>query len=212
MNVSTLLKRGFLAALALTLVVGCASAPKQEEPAAAQTATAEAQAAINEAKAAIAAAEAEGALWRDTASVLKEAEAALQAGDTARALELANRARRQAEDSRKQAAAEAQAQQQQAAAPTAMAGNGGYTVMRGDSLWRIAGKSEVYGNPYQWPLIYKANRDKIRDADLIFPGQVFAIKRDWNSAEVNAAVQHARTRGAWSLGAVEDSDRAYLAR
>lgn len=85
-----------------------------------------------------------------------------------------------------------------------------YTVTGGDSLWKISGKSEIYNNPYQWPLIYKANRDKIRDADLIYPGQQFSVVRNPSAAEVSAAVNHAKTRGAWSIGAVEESDRAYL--
>ncbi len=85
-----------------------------------------------------------------------------------------------------------------------------YTVSGGDSLWTISGQSEVYGDPYQWPLIYKANRDKIRDADLIYPGQVFDIDRTATSADINAAIRHAKTRGAWALGVVEESDKAYL--
>ncbi|HDP90218.1 MAG TPA: LysM peptidoglycan-binding domain-containing protein [Thioalkalivibrio sp.] len=87
-----------------------------------------------------------------------------------------------------------------------------YTVVRGDNLWNIAGKSSVYGNPYQWPLIYKANSDQIKDADLIYPGQTFSIDRNPSAAAVDAAVNHAKTRGAWSIGVVEDSDKAYLAR
>ncbi|OGI48656.1 MAG: hypothetical protein A2151_09740 [Candidatus Muproteobacteria bacterium RBG_16_65_34] len=87
-----------------------------------------------------------------------------------------------------------------------------YNVVRGDHLWGISSKSTIYGNPYQWPLIYKANRDKIKDADLIEPGQVFAINRNASSSEVDAAVRHAKTRGAWKLGVVEESDTAYLAR
>ncbi|HEB99468.1 MAG TPA: LysM peptidoglycan-binding domain-containing protein [Thiotrichales bacterium] len=85
-----------------------------------------------------------------------------------------------------------------------------YTVQRGDSLWAISGKAEIYNNPYQWPLIYKANADKIKDADLIYPGQEFSIDRNPSAAEVDAAIEHAKTRGAWSLGEVEESDRAYL--
>ena len=85
-------------------------------------------------------------------------------------------------------------------------------MVRGDSLWGISGMSEIYGNPYQWPLIYKANRDKIKDADLIYPGQQFDIDRNASATAIDAAIQHARTRGAWSLGVVEDSDMAYLAR
>lgn len=87
-----------------------------------------------------------------------------------------------------------------------------YNVVRGDHLWGISSKSTIYGNPYQWPLIFKANRDKIKDADLIHPGQVFTINRNASQGDVDAAVRHARTRGAWSLGKVEASDTRYLAQ
>lgn len=89
---------------------------------------------------------------------------------------------------------------------------GGYEVTRGDNLWNIAGQSGIYGNPYQWPLIYKANSGKIKDADLIYPGQNFDINRAATATEIDAAVNHAKTRGAWSLGEVEATDKAYLAR
>lgn len=85
-----------------------------------------------------------------------------------------------------------------------------YQVVRGDSLWSIAGKQEVYDNPYQWPLIYKSNRDQIKDADLIYPGQDFSINRNPSAAESEMAVNHARNRGVWSIGVVEESDRNYL--
>ena len=85
-----------------------------------------------------------------------------------------------------------------------------YTVVKGDSLWRISGRADVYNNPYQWPLIYKTNRDQIKDADLIYPGQRFNVDKNPSAAEVNAAVNHARTRGAWAIGVVEESDREYL--
>lgn len=42
-----------------------------------------------------------------------------------------------------------------------------------DCLWKIS--QRTYGNPRLWPLIYVANKDKIRDPDLIFPGQVLVI-------------------------------------
>ncbi|NOY65782.1 MAG: LysM peptidoglycan-binding domain-containing protein [Gammaproteobacteria bacterium] len=87
-----------------------------------------------------------------------------------------------------------------------------YSVIKGDSLWGIAGKDGVYGNPYQWPLIYKANSDKIQDADLIFPGQEFDINTSASDEEASAAVNHAKTRGAWSIGVAEESDKAYLAK
>ncbi len=50
-----------------------------------------------------------------------------------------------------------------------------YTVVRGDCLWNIAKKKDFYGNGFAWPNIYKANRDKIKNPDLIYPKQVFTI-------------------------------------
>lgn len=50
-----------------------------------------------------------------------------------------------------------------------------YTVVKGDCLWNIAKKKEHYDNPFAWPIIYKANRDQIKNPDLIFPKQNFKI-------------------------------------
>ncbi len=50
-----------------------------------------------------------------------------------------------------------------------------YTVVKGDCLWCIAQKTKFYGNGFAWPMIYKANRDKIRNPNLIYPKQVFSI-------------------------------------
>lgn len=50
-----------------------------------------------------------------------------------------------------------------------------YTVVRGDHLWGIAKKQEHYANPFAWPMIYKANRDQIKNPDLIYPKQIFKI-------------------------------------
>lgn len=50
-----------------------------------------------------------------------------------------------------------------------------YTVVKGDHLWGIAKKKEHYANPFAWPMIYKANRDQIKNPDLIFPKQNFKI-------------------------------------
>ena len=48
-----------------------------------------------------------------------------------------------------------------------------YTVVKGDSLWKIA--KQFYGNGAQYTKIFEANRDKIKNANLIYPGQVFTI-------------------------------------
>lgn len=52
-----------------------------------------------------------------------------------------------------------------------------YTVIRGDYLWKIAGKPNIYADPYQWMRIYSFNRDEIRNPDLIFPDQIFRIHK-----------------------------------
>ncbi|MGM0594788.1 MAG: LysM peptidoglycan-binding domain-containing protein [Pseudomonadota bacterium] len=202
-----------LIAMVLSLAVGCASTP-QEEEAPADDPVATAEAAIADAKSAQAEAKAAGYAWRDTDLIIKGAEEALADGDTGRAIQLAETARRQAENALAQQQIEEDRLADLAADSAASddVADDSYTVVSGDSLWAISGKGSVYGNPYQWPLIYKANRDKIEDADLIFPGQQFSIERGASSAEIDAAVNHAKTRGEWSLGVAEESDMEYLNR
>ncbi len=48
-------------------------------------------------------------------------------------------------------------------------------VSRGDSLWRIS--RMTYGDGNQYPVIFRANRGKIKNPDLIFPGQTFVLPR-----------------------------------
>ena len=47
------------------------------------------------------------------------------------------------------------------------------TVQPGNTLWAIA--SDRYGEGFSYVRIFEANRDKIRDPDLIYPGQVFDL-------------------------------------
>ena len=58
-------------------------------------------------------------------------------------------------------------------------------IQPGDNLWTIARRT--YGQGWEYTLIYRANRDQIRDPDLIYPGQVFVVpeeqRRDTGSAE-----------------------------
>lgn len=67
-----------------------------------------------------------------------------------------------------------------------------YVVQRGDNLWKISGKSDIYDDPFKWTDIYKANKETIsswqrkynavlkegqEEADLIYPDQEFTIPR-----------------------------------
>jgi len=46
-------------------------------------------------------------------------------------------------------------------------------VQPGNSLWRLARRS--YGEGLRYTEIYEANKDQIRNPDLIYPGQVFVL-------------------------------------
>lgn len=48
-------------------------------------------------------------------------------------------------------------------------------VAPGNSLWRIARR--IYGEGEAYTVIFKANKDNIRDPDLIYPGQVFQLPK-----------------------------------
>ncbi|WP_372618415.1 LysM peptidoglycan-binding domain-containing protein [Falsiroseomonas sp.] len=53
------------------------------------------------------------------------------------------------------------------------AAEGRVVVQPGNNLWRLA--RAAYGSGMRFTVIYEANRDQIRNPDLIFPGQVFAL-------------------------------------
>ena len=46
-------------------------------------------------------------------------------------------------------------------------------IKRGDNLWRIS--RAIYGRGVRYSTIYQANRDQIRSARWIYPGQVFVV-------------------------------------
>jgi nucleoid-associated protein YgaU len=53
-----------------------------------------------------------------------------------------------------------------------------YTVIKGDYLWRISKKQDIYGDPYQWYRIYSYNREMIKNPDLIYPDWNLKIQRE----------------------------------
>lgn len=217
MKATDLLKITAVAVFTTGFAVGCATGGSEETPPEpmveeCQGATPEVKNAIYAAKLKNARARNLGYEWRDTAKIIQEAEKAAEECDNVRAKILAEKAEEQAAD----AIAQYEAEQNNMAAPEVMEEPkddspymGGYLVVSGDNLWSIAGQDSVYGNPYQWPLIYKANSDQIKDADLIFPGQYFNIPKAMG-AESDAAIEHAKTRGAWTVGETEASDIQYL--
>ncbi|NOR16840.1 LysM peptidoglycan-binding domain-containing protein [candidate division WOR-3 bacterium] len=53
-----------------------------------------------------------------------------------------------------------------------------YSVIPGDCLWLIASYLSIYSDSKKWPEVYEANKDKIKDPDLIYPKQEFVIPHD----------------------------------
>jgi nucleoid-associated protein YgaU len=51
--------------------------------------------------------------------------------------------------------------------------NGHVAIQPGQNLWTIARRA--YGQGIRYTVIYQANRQEIRNPDLIYPGQVFAL-------------------------------------
>ena len=62
---------------------------------------------------------------------------------------------------------------QRVAETEARLADGQIVVQPGDSLWRIA--QQVYGRGLRYTVIYDSNRARIRDPDLIYPGQVLEL-------------------------------------
>ena len=218
MKPTELLKVAAIAVLTSGLIVGCQQSSDDMTTVAVeeecQGATPEVRNAIYAAKLKNARARNLGAEWEANARIIAEAEQAAKDCENVRAKILANKA----EDAAAEAIAAMQTETvmvEEVVVVEEMVNDspyiGGYLVVGGDSLWTIAGQDSIYGNPFQWPLIYKANSGQIKDADLIFPGQYFYIPKARGSDRANA-IAHAKNRGAWTIGETEASDLDYLAQ
>ena len=60
-----------------------------------------------------------------------------------------------------------------ASSPTVAHAISSKVVSRGDNLWRIS--RITYGDGARYALVYRANRDRIRNPNLIYPGQTLVI-------------------------------------
>jgi len=61
-----------------------------------------------------------------------------------------------------------------------------YVVRAGDTLWELSRK--FYGDHFQWPFLFKSNRDLIQDPDLIYAG--WNLNLDFGKSDEEVA--HAR--------------------
>lgn len=65
-----------------------------------------------------------------------------------------------------------------------------------DCLWNIASKTEIYSDPMLWPKIWQANKDIIRNPDIIHPGQELVLpeKAPKSSDELKAERRYWRMK------------------
>lgn len=57
-----------------------------------------------------------------------------------------------------------------------------YVVQKGDSLWSIAAKPEIYGKATHWRRIFDANRDLLKSPDRLKAGMTLKIPRGGEGA------------------------------
>ena len=57
-----------------------------------------------------------------------------------------------------------------------------YVVQKGDSLWTIAAKPEIYGKATRWRRIFDANRDLLKSPERLRAGMTLKIPRGDESA------------------------------
>lgn len=69
-----------------------------------------------------------------------------------------------------------------------------YTVRRGETLPQISARTEIYNDSSLWPIIYRANRDQIRDPKRLWPGQVFVIPRKFSHDEAVEARRYSNKK------------------
>ncbi len=161
----------------IAFVFGCA--PKRVQEPVISQAELDAANAIERAEEAIALAEMEGADVEEAKVLLDEAKEAFILKDFVLAISKADSARDLAEkalaaimEAREEALESAEEEARRIPQNTYKVGT--WAIDR-DCLWNISQKDYIYGDPWQWKKIYRANTDQISDPDLIYPNQILNI-------------------------------------
>lgn len=176
----------FLLSLLLMVLTGCPKRPLI--PPVDQTRL-DAEDAIASASEVIDAAWEAGADTIEAEALLEEAERAFDDGDYSTAISKAREAESSANEAREETLAKARAEaemevveaeeivveEEEVVEEVPKVYVVGTWERDRDCLWNIAKKNYIYGDPWKWKRIYKANRDKIVDPDLIYPGQRLVI-------------------------------------
>jgi nucleoid-associated protein YgaU len=170
----------FLLSLFLVVLTGC---PKRPLIPPVDQAKRDAENAIATASEAINVALQAGADTTEAEALLEEARMAFADGDYATAISKAREAELSANKAREEALAKAKVEkreeeivmEEEAVEEAPKVYVVGTWERDRDCLWNIAKKPSIYGDPWKWKRIYKANTDKIKDPDLIYPGQRLVI-------------------------------------
>jgi nucleoid-associated protein YgaU len=208
--INRIMKHGFTG-LSSVLILGCATAPPTQEMSDARQSVEAAQNIGAEQHAPAAMGSAQQLLDKAQTDIQagefeqaqKEAIAASEAARMALAISQA----RQVEQQTDMPATKPPVETVEKSAPPQKPEPSYYTVIHADNLWNIAAKNSIYGDPLLWPLILRANADRINHADLIYPGLTLTIEPAPSIADKEAAKQHALHR---APQAAESSDEAYL--
>ena len=70
-----------------------------------------------------------------------------------------------------------------------------YVVQEGESLWHVAGQQEVYGNPYLWPLVWEANKNRVKQPYQVYQGLRLTIPAHPTLQEVSQALAYSKSNG-----------------
>jgi len=70
-----------------------------------------------------------------------------------------------------------------------------YVVQEGESLWHVAGQQAVYGNSYLWPLVWQANKDKVKQPYQLYKGLRLTVPAHPTVQEVSQALADSKASG-----------------
>ena len=77
-----------------------------------------------------------------------------------------------------------------------------------DCMWNIAGKMEIFGDPFQWPKIWQANTTIVRNPDIIHPGQVLTLPQKGPKTDDDAKAERKYWRQKRAAQEKPEADKA----